>query len=315
MEHHFNTEIAKMYGIEEAVFLHNFYFWIAKNAANDKNLHDGLYWTYNSKKAYSEFFPYMNETKIFRVLKHLEEEGIVVKGNFSEDKWDRTNWYAISKKGLELLYGEGYDMRPFSALLQNDAIDCVKVNDGACQSERCILINNTDTNADTKTKEKKEYKEKFSAFVAAYKKMGGKVRGVDTEFNDFVKRHKDWKEVLPYLELAVQRETKQRLQAQAERKFFPEPKMLQTYLGKQRAWELYVTVGEDLAKEEYTPMCGGALNWNDYYNCYMYVGFWNGKSIADGYSDDRRPDGASITLNNGRGTIVWSREKNEWVKK
>lgn len=315
MEHHFNTGIAKMYGIEEAVLLHNFYFWIAKNAANGKNMHDGLYWTYNSKRAYSEFFPYMNETKIFRVLRHLEEEGVVVKGNFSEDKWDRTNWYAITQKGLDLLDGEGYDMMPFSALLQNDTIDCVKVNDGACQSEQSILINNTYTDTDTKTKEKKEYKERFSAFVSAYKKMGGKVRGVDTEFNDFVRRHKDWKEVLPYLELAVQRETKQRQLAQAERKFFPEPKMLQTYLGKQRAWELYVTIGEDLAKEEYAPMCGGALNWNDYYNCYMYVGFWNGKSIADGYSDDSRPDGASITLNNGRGTIVWSREKKEWSRK
>lgn len=178
-----------------------------------------------------------------------------------------------------------------------------------------INDNDNDDNKKENKEIKKEYKEKFSAFVSAYKKMGGKVRGVDTEFNDFTNRHKDWKEVLPYLELAVQRETKQRQQAQAERRFFPEPKMLQTYLGKQRAWELYVTVGEDLAKEEYTPMCGGALNWNDYYNCYMYVGFWNGKSIADGYSDDRRPDGASITLNNGRGTIVWNREKNEWVKK
>lgn len=163
-------------------------------------------------------------------------------------------------------------------------------------------------------KEEKELKEKFASFVAAYKKMGGKVRSLDTEFNDFVKRHKDWKEVLPYLELAVQRETKQRQQAQAERKFFPQPKMLQTYLGKQRAWELYVTVGEDLAKEEYTPMCGGALNWNDYYNCYMYVGFWNGKSIADGYTDDTRPDGASITLNNGRGTIVWNSKSKMWIK-
>ena len=156
-------------------------------------------------------------------------------------------------------------------------------------------------------------KEKFAAFVALYKKMGGKVRGVDTEFNDFTKRHKDWREVLPYLELAVQRETKARNQAKAERKFFPEPKMLQTYLGKQRAWELYVTVGEDLTSEEYTPECGGMLNWNDYYNAYLFVGMFY-EQIADGYTDDNRPNGATIMLNNGRGFIVWNKETKKWEK-
>lgn len=65
----------------------------------------------------------------------------------------------------------------------------------------------------------------------------------------------------------------------------------------------------------YTPICGGALSWNDYYRCYMYVGFWDGVHIADGYTDDTRPDGASITLNNGRGTIVWDSVNKMWNKK
>lgn len=181
------------------------------------------------------------------------------------------------------------------------------------------IVNNTDKynttliNKDNK-EEEKEYKENFSKFVSAYKKMGGKVRGVDTEFNDFKRRHKDWKEVLPYLELAVQRESRQREQAKANKKFFPEPKMLRTYLGKQRAWELYVTIGEDITNEEYNPICGWSLNWNDYYNAYIYTGFWDGKHIPDGYSDDNRPNGASITLNNGRGTIVWNAGTKTWDK-
>lgn len=173
------------------------------------------------------------------------------------------------------------------------------------------IDNNNSTNTITK---EKEYKEKFAEFVSLYKKMGGKVRGVDTEFDDFKRRHRDWRTILPYLSLAVQRETKARQQAIAEHKFFPEPKMLQTYLGKQKAWELYVTIGEDLVYEEYAPICGGALMYNDYYKCYMYTGYWDGH-IADGYTDDNRPDGASVTLNNGRGTIVWSKEDRKWMKK
>ncbi len=64
----------------------------------------------------------------------------------------------------------------------------------------------------------------------------------------------------------------------------------------------------------YTPLTDGALSWNKYYNCYMYVGYWDGKHIPDGYDDDTRPDGASVTLNNGRGTLVWSVITKTWNK-
>lgn len=65
--------------------------------------------------------------------------------------------------------------------------------------------------------------------------------------------------------------------------------------------------------ESYMPTCGGALMYNDYYKCFMYTGYWDGH-IADGYTDENRPDGAKITLNNGRGVITWSRESKDWRK-
>jgi hypothetical protein len=36
--------------------------------------------------------------------------------------------------------------------------------------------------------------------------------------------------------------------------------------------------------------------------------------ISDGYTDDNRPDGATITLNNARGIIVWNSETKTWCK-
>ena len=159
----------------------------------------------------------------------------------------------------------------------------------------------------------KELKEKFARFVSLYKKAGGKVREVNTEFDAFSKRHKDWAEVIPYLEMALQRETKERNQAKVNKTFYPEMKMLKTYLGKQRAWELFVTIGEPIKKEEYTPQCDLSLQWNDYYKCYMYTGYWNGW-MPDGYNDDTRPNGATVVLNNGRGVISWDAETKEWRK-
>jgi len=63
----------------------------------------------------------------------------------------------------------------------------------------------------------------------------------------------------------------------------------------------------------YNPELGPTLVWNDESRCHMYIGFWNGY-IPDGYADDERPDGARVTLNNGRGTVVWSRSDKEWKK-
>lgn len=313
MEHHFNTELAKKYGIAESILLHHFYYWIVKNAVNGKHFHDGLYWTYNTKKAYADFFSYMNETKIFRTIKHLEEENIIVKGNYNTDKWDKTNWYAITKSGWALLKGCGYDTNILPTSFQNDIFDSGKMNNRECQSERTIPNNN---NTNNNKQEEKEYKEKFSAFVALYKKLTGRAtRSVTTEFEDFKKRHSDWKKVIPLLPYAIERETREREEAKSRKVFFPEPKMLQTYLGKQRAWEMYVNADdkpEDLERT-YKPYTDGAIRWNEKRNCYIYVNMFFG-FIPDGYEDSERPDGARIMLNNSCEFIQWNAETKKWEK-
>lgn len=100
--HSFNIEQAKEYGMAEAVLLWSFKFWLTKNKANGHNFHEGLYWTYNSIEAYTEMFPYLTASKIRKALAHLEDEGILVSGNFNKVKFDRTKWYALTEKGWEL---------------------------------------------------------------------------------------------------------------------------------------------------------------------------------------------------------------------
>ena len=45
----------------------------------------------------------------------------------------------------------------------------------------------------------------------------------------------------------------------------------------------------------------------------MYLGYFDGH-ISDGYEDDTRPNGVKITLNNGRGDIVWDSNNKKWTK-
>lgn len=178
-----------------------------------------------------------------------------------------------------------------------------------------ISIDSTKDVTNERNKEEiKELKEKFTTFVSIYKQAGGKVRGVETEFNDFSKRHKDWKSVVPYLELALRREIKERNQAKIERRFFPEIKMLKTYLGKQRAWEMYVTIGEKIDNATYTPQ--GRTIWYDENTKSYWTddNFYYGV-ISDGYTDDNRPDGATLTMSNARGAITWNSLTKKWDKK
>lgn len=138
MEHSFNVEVAKKYGVNAAVLLNNLNFWIAKNKANNTNYYDGYYWTYNSKNAFAELFPYMNARQIDYALKKLIDDGAVITGNYNKVAYDRTLWYAITKKGY--------------CILQNCEMEETKLLDGTTNIVEPI----PNINSNTKTKDNKQ---------------------------------------------------------------------------------------------------------------------------------------------------------------
>lgn len=95
-EHHFNTNIASMYGVVEAILINNFQFWLAKNEADGTNFYDGRYWTYNSRKALSDLFPYLTYDQIRRALEKLVKRGVLLTGNYNKVTTDRTLWYSFT---------------------------------------------------------------------------------------------------------------------------------------------------------------------------------------------------------------------------
>lgn len=104
MKHVFDIEIAQKYGIVAAIILENLGYWIRRNEANETNFHDGYFWTYNSKRALAELFPYLTERQIGIAFQKLIDEGLVLTGNYSKNPMDRTLWYALSEKGKCILH-------------------------------------------------------------------------------------------------------------------------------------------------------------------------------------------------------------------
>ena len=95
MDHSFNVEIATKYGIEESIILGEIAYNIEANIQNYKNFYDGYFWVCRSASAFNEMFPYINERKVSRVLKNLENLGVIKSGNFNLSTYDRTKWYTI----------------------------------------------------------------------------------------------------------------------------------------------------------------------------------------------------------------------------
>lgn len=99
MHHIFDVDIAVKYGVNAAILLQNIAFWCEHSRANEKHFYDGMYWTYNSVKAFQIQFPYMGKNQINNALKKLTDEGLVIKGNYNKNTYDRTCWYALTDFG------------------------------------------------------------------------------------------------------------------------------------------------------------------------------------------------------------------------
>lgn len=92
----FDVDIATVYGVDNAVMIWNLNHWIDHNAANEKNFYNGRYWTFNSIEAFTKLFPFWSKGQIRRILKSLEESGVIMTGNFNADRRDRSTWYAFT---------------------------------------------------------------------------------------------------------------------------------------------------------------------------------------------------------------------------
>ena len=120
MTYFFDSKIAELYGVDEAIMINNFSYWINHNKANDKHFYDGRYWTYNSIDAFTKLFPFWTARQIRRVLNSLKEKDVLVTGNYNSSKYDRTIWYAFSDSFLAVIDS---DRKPQENAKRNNAFD------------------------------------------------------------------------------------------------------------------------------------------------------------------------------------------------
>lgn len=86
--------------------MQNFLHWHKANGDNENMRKEGRIWFFRSISGICECYPYLSPDKIRYAIDRLIKSGFLVKGNFSQDKMKKTNWYSLTDNAL-VLFGEG----------------------------------------------------------------------------------------------------------------------------------------------------------------------------------------------------------------
>lgn len=102
MDHICDTHLAVKYGLNQAIFIRHIAYWVLTNKANNKHLFEGKHWMYSTQHAFSVLFPFWSRQNIRTVIKNCLDNGLLLKGNFNKVGYDKTTWYTLSDRALEL---------------------------------------------------------------------------------------------------------------------------------------------------------------------------------------------------------------------
>lgn len=145
-------------GLNEAVIAQQMHYWMGKS----QHFYDGRRWIYNSVANWQKQFPFWSEATIKRALGSLENQGIIVSGNYNHDPRDRSKWYSLNYEVLRTL--ESTTQPVDNAFGQNDQMEqckMTKCNVADCtnapgQNDPMQLVNMTQPLPETTTETTQE---------------------------------------------------------------------------------------------------------------------------------------------------------------
>jgi len=93
--HSFEIAVAAKYGVDEALLIHHFQYWIRINFAQGKNFKENRTWTFQTRKEIQAHFPYWNVDKVKYLCERLVRIGVLQTKNFNKLSMDKTLWYSF----------------------------------------------------------------------------------------------------------------------------------------------------------------------------------------------------------------------------
>lgn len=133
--------LATIIGLNEAIILQQIHYWIKNKERSQQDYINGHYWVYNTYEQWQQQFPFWSIRTIRRTITKLENEGLLLSGNFNKAGFDKTKWYSIDYDKLNYILS--YEA------VQNGHIVCPDCPDGTVQNEQTNTIDYTKTTTKT----------------------------------------------------------------------------------------------------------------------------------------------------------------------
>lgn len=228
-----------------------------------------------------------------KYIKELIDNGWLVKGeqNNENGKFGAVDYIIKASKVLPSMKNTDTENFRHGKTPTQHIIDNINIQDCKENKEKEIL--------------KEKSKSLFEECWVAYRRKGSKKKSRDY-WDKLTDKEKD--KVMPHIKAYV---SSREMVYQKDFERYLRDKTFNDVVLKGSVTIFDPTIGET---NEYHPFTDGEIQWNEYYKAYVYVGM-DMRWIPDGYTDDNRPNGATIMLNNGRGTIFWDTATKTWNKK
>ena len=119
--HAFIVDDAVEYGLDKAILLQHIRFWIHQNEGKKSHTHDNKVWMFQSAADMAKHYPYWSRQKISRLLREMEDDELIISGNFNKLGYDQTKWYTIQCS--ELNNRKLYNKQPIPDTKQDTKTD------------------------------------------------------------------------------------------------------------------------------------------------------------------------------------------------
>lgn len=181
-------KLAVKIGINEAIVVQQVHYWLERSNHD----YDGKKWVFNSLDKWCEQFPFWSKRTLERIFKKLEDENILIVGNYNKLSFDRTKWYSINYDYLQSV-GMHSDKLTGSHSDKMAESDTDKMTGTIPETTQEITHKTTNAKADDVIKKRKpkknDYSEDFEQLWRIYPKKRNKPKAYQRYKEALAKHH------------------------------------------------------------------------------------------------------------------------------
>ncbi len=151
-------KLAVLIGLNESIILQQIHYWLLKS---DKEI-ENKKWIYNTYEEWHNQIPFFSIPTLKRIFQKLKKINLIEIGHHGDNKYDRTNWYTISYKEIDLLE------KPSTPSYQSDTMKGINLTPSSLYSETTTETTKENNREEKKPKSTNNLKHREDVFFLSF---------------------------------------------------------------------------------------------------------------------------------------------------